>query len=192
MIGFIGISNGAGFIQRGINFFSGGPSHSFLMAGKLAGEESVLETTEFRIRPASFQRQYLDAPGTWELWAVNAPLEQRREAIRRVYCQYTDVWYAYLSFPWYMIWFGLEYFGIRRPDQIARWAQPGLHCSELCSRYLLEMGGAFAGCLQGRDPNVITPRDLREILSTHPALFLPFASDSDLEPLEKYSGSCEC
>jgi hypothetical protein len=180
MIGYLGLSTGKGFVEAAIRFFTNGlDSHSFIMIGKIGLDEACIEAPGLMTRAVSFRRNYLEGNDTWEVWAVHAPEDDRRRAATAIFYKYTDRWYAYLSYVWYVVWFLMVKLGFKRPSRMPRLLTPGIHCSELCALYLLELGGEYAEALAGRDPNVITPADLREIMRGNPKLFTCMASDSD-------------
>lgn len=175
--GMIGLSGGQSFIQRAIRWFTGSDwSHSFMIISGPLGELSAIETTDLKVRVASMQHKMAE-PDWLQIWQIlpgGDPDRERSDHLHAglaMYLEYTDTWYGYLSYLWFMYRALMRKVGYE-PRTIWRWAAGGVTCTELTCYYLDQLD-RVRHVLTSRDLNTLAPAELLAIMHARPDLFKP-------------------
>jgi hypothetical protein len=178
--GDVGVSNNMRPILKGgalaalIRWFTGSPvSHSLLVTEPIAGVESAQEAL-MHVAVTPFARDYREDP-TQEYWLYRprfAPPERVREALARCHEEFTGARYGFLQLLWFVWRWLAEKLG-RDVRHDRNWFSEGVICSELVYWYLRYLGSPEVDALLAPfSPDTIQAEDIRQILMSHPELFV--------------------
>lgn len=172
-VGDIGLSGGNAFIQKAIRFFTNSQwSHSFTVVPSLMGINAlaVMETTESRNVVVPLSRK-LNEPDWVFVYRPRVSQAAIANAIGRAWNECSGELYGYTSYLWFIWAWVVQKFGRKAPENVWKWAQAGITCTEYTTCYVKYLGPQYEALIGDEDRSEWNPQKLQETMDANPELF---------------------
>lgn len=167
--GYIVLVNSKGIVPAGIKWFTNSQfSHSLVTMPDLLGFPMCIEAEEGGVDMSRFDLNYTDnTKESYQVWKINLPQATKEQALKQI-INTLEVGYGYLEYIWF-IWRKLNSLVGRDIKNQNNWIEQGLICSQLVVAYINACG--IGSTLDGYGKGSIAPKDLYNIMVTHPETF---------------------